>query len=95
MWCPVEQLTADGYDMHWGTNVLGHFFFTELLVPALAAGAKSASDGHARVVNTSSSGAYLIDGIHFDTFRDGPERVKLGPKKLYNQSKLVSHILYV
>lgn len=23
MWPPIDQLTVDGYDMTWGTNVLG------------------------------------------------------------------------
>jgi len=53
---PVEQLTADGYDLQFGTNVLGHFYFTKLLLPTLIATAKTSSDGKARVVNTSSLG---------------------------------------
>lgn len=71
------------------TCPLGHFFFTELLLPALLEGAKSSKDSKARVVNTSSVGAYL-DTIHWDTFKDGPERRKLGTEALYNQSKLAS-----
>ena len=55
---PMDALTAEGYDMQWGTNVLGHFYFTELLIPVLVAGAKTSPDGHARVITTSSSGAY-------------------------------------
>ena len=89
MWCDIELLTVDGYDMQFGTNVLGHFFFTQLLLPALAEGAKSAPDGYARVVNTSSSGTYLSHGLNFATFVASPERVKLGTKQLYAQSKLV------
>ncbi|KAF7789133.1 hypothetical protein EIP86_000068 [Pleurotus ostreatoroseus] len=87
MFCPVELLTADGYDMQFGTNVLGHFFFTELLMPALEEAAKSSPDGHARIVTTSSSGAYL-DTLHWDTFRDNlAARKKLGTQNLYFQSK--------
>ncbi|PSR76806.1 hypothetical protein PHLCEN_2v8187 [Hermanssonia centrifuga] len=86
MWCPVEMMTDDGYDMQFGTNVLGHFFFTELLMPALLAGVKSSPDGHARVVTTSSSAAYL-DTLHPETFRDHPKRKKMGSKGLYFQSK--------
>ena len=76
MWPPLDQLTKDGYDLQWGTNVVGHFYFTELLMPALLAGVKTSPDKHARVITTSSSGAYL-DIIHFDTFKDGPERKKI------------------
>ncbi|GJE98571.1 NAD(P)-binding protein [Phanerochaete sordida] len=87
MWPPLDQLTEDGFDLQWGTNVVGHWLFTELLVPALAAAAKGAPDGHSRVVTTSSSGAYL-EGLHYDTFRDSPKRKKLGKQGLYFQSKL-------
>ncbi|THG95971.1 hypothetical protein EW026_g5779 [Hermanssonia centrifuga] len=89
MWCPVEMMTEDGYDMQFGTNVLGHFFFTELLMPALFAGVKSSPDGHARVVTTSSSAAYL-DTLHPETFRDHPKRKKMGSKGLYFQSKFMA-----
>jgi retinol dehydrogenase-12 len=37
---PVEQKTADGYDLQFGTNTLGHFFFTSLLLPTLIHTAK-------------------------------------------------------
>ena len=77
MWCPVKDVTADGYDLQFGTNVLGHFLFTQLLLPALLEGVKTSPDGHARVVVTSSSVAYL-DTIHWDTFRDGKARRRKG-----------------
>ena len=92
MWPPLDQLTKDGYDLQWGTNVVGHFYFTELLMPALLAGVKTSPDKHARVITTSSSGAYL-DIIHFDTFKDGPERKKMSTEALYYQTKHVSHSL--
>ncbi|EPQ57453.1 NAD P-binding protein [Gloeophyllum trabeum ATCC 11539] len=88
MWPPIDQLTADGYDLQWGTNVLGHFYFTELLMSALIAGAETSPDKKARVVTTSSFGNYMVKGIDFASFRDGPERKKLGPQDLYSQSKL-------
>ncbi|TBU25108.1 NAD(P)-binding protein [Dichomitus squalens] len=83
---PIEQVTADGYDLQWGTNVLGHYYFTVLLLPALLAGVKSSPDHHARVVTTASSGAYL-DTLHWETFKDTPERKKLSKENLYFQSK--------
>ncbi|KAF7789134.1 hypothetical protein EIP86_000069 [Pleurotus ostreatoroseus] len=91
--CPVEMLTADRYDMQFGTNVLGPFFFTELLMPALVEGAKSSPDGHARVVTTSSSAAYL-GVLHYETMRDNLEaRKKLGSPGLYYQSKFGDAVL--
>jgi NAD(P)-dependent dehydrogenase (short-subunit alcohol dehydrogenase family) len=83
---PIEQLTADGYDLQFGTNVLGHFYFTTLLLPLLLAGTKTSGDGTARVVNVSSSG-HILSNLDFNTFKDGPARVKAGTEMLYFQSK--------
>ncbi|PIL34948.1 hypothetical protein GSI_02735 [Ganoderma sinense ZZ0214-1] len=86
MWPPMDMLTKDGYDLQWGTNVVGHYYFTELLMPALLAGVKSSPDQHARVITTASSGAYF-DTLHWDTFKDTPERKKQSTQTLYFQSK--------
>lgn len=69
--------------------MVGHFYFTELLMPALLAGVKTSPDHHARVITTASSGAYL-ETLHFETFKDGPERRKLSTEALYYQTKHVS-----
>ena len=89
MWPPIEELSKDGYDLQWGTNVVGHWYLTELLMPALLSGAKTSPDKHARVITTASSGAYL-DTLHFETFRDGPARRKMSTEALYYQTKHVS-----
>jgi NAD(P)-dependent dehydrogenase (short-subunit alcohol dehydrogenase family) len=49
---PFER-TVDGFELQFGTNHLGHFLLTNLLVPALLAGAPS------RVVNLTSSGHHM------------------------------------
>ena len=49
MACPLMR-TAQGFEMQFGTNHLGHFLFTGLLAPALIEGAPG------RVVNLSSAG---------------------------------------
>ncbi|KAF9233596.1 hypothetical protein BU15DRAFT_79947 [Melanogaster broomeanus] len=83
---PIDQLTDDGYDLQFGTNVLGHFYFTKLVLPLLLSTAKSAPDGIARVVNTSSNG-HWVSNLKFDTWRDGPARRKESLFSLYGQSK--------
>ncbi|KAL1726116.1 hypothetical protein EV714DRAFT_255211 [Schizophyllum commune] len=86
--CPVEMVTADGYDCQFGTNVLGHFYLTKLLLPTLLSTAKSSTDGIVRVVNTASSGHTIVDKIDFNTLKDGPARRKMSTTDLYGQSKL-------
>jgi len=51
--------TADGFELQFGTNHLGHFLLTCLLAPALLAAAP------ARIVNLSSGG-HVISDIHWD-----------------------------
>ena len=58
MYTPFEH-TADGFELQFGTNHLGHFLFTRLLEPALLAGAPS------RVVNLSSRG-HRASGVTLD-----------------------------
>lgn len=42
------------------------------------------------MVNTASLGHAFASGLDFDTFRDGPKRIKAGTTALYTQSKFVS-----
>ncbi|KJA17447.1 hypothetical protein HYPSUDRAFT_206169 [Hypholoma sublateritium FD-334 SS-4] len=84
----IDELTTQGYDIQFGTNVLGHYYFTTLLLPALLAGAKSSPDGKARVVNTASAAAMFISDIDLNHLKDTPERRKKGTGVMYSQSKL-------
>ncbi len=59
MWTP-KQVTADGFEMQFGTNHLGHFALTGLLLDHLLDVRGS------RVVTVSSLGHRLRAAIHFD-----------------------------
>jgi NAD(P)-dependent dehydrogenase (short-subunit alcohol dehydrogenase family) len=86
---PVEDVTVQKYDSQFGTNVIGHWLFTKLLLPALfAATDASPTREKARVVTVSSSANYLAKEIDFDAIIDGPTRRKIAGWTLYNMSKL-------
>ena len=67
MACPYAE-TADGFEMQFGTNHLGHFTLTNELLPLVenAAG----GDSHPRIVNLSSRGHHFapvnMDDPNFD-----------------------------
>jgi NAD(P)-dependent dehydrogenase (short-subunit alcohol dehydrogenase family) len=54
MACPLMR-TAQDFEMQFGTNHLGHFLLTGLLLPALQAAAQD-SDQECRIVSLSSAG---------------------------------------
>jgi NAD(P)-dependent dehydrogenase (short-subunit alcohol dehydrogenase family) len=79
---PRRQTTADGFEMQFGTNYLGHFALTARLMPLL----RRASGP--RVVNVSSL-AHRTGFIDFDDLQGA--RV-YSPWKAYGQSKLATLI---
>ncbi|EIW80515.1 NAD(P)-binding protein [Coniophora puteana RWD-64-598 SS2] len=83
---PIERLTDDGCDLTFGTNVLGHYYLTTLLLPILLSTAKASPERHVRVIHTSSNSHHL-SGINFDALNDTPTRKKLSTETLYSQSK--------
>ncbi|CAH0390507.1 unnamed protein product [Bemisia tabaci] len=81
MMCPRE-LTEDGHELQFGTNHLGHFLFTMLLLPRII---KSAP---ARIVNLSSLAHTWGDGdMHFD---DITLEKSYSPTAAYGRSKLAN-----
>jgi NAD(P)-dependent dehydrogenase (short-subunit alcohol dehydrogenase family) len=76
--------TADGFEMQFGTNHLGHFALTGLLLPAILAAP------HARVV-VVSSGLHARGKIDFANL-DG--KLSYSPGGAYSQSKL-ANLLFV
>jgi len=85
------DLTKDGYDIQWGTNVVGPFRLTQLLIPALIEGAKSSPDGKARI--TFAASIVQTSSIKWDTLTDTPERKKRWPEFRYGQSKFANVVL--
>ena len=74
---PRRQETEDGFERQFGTNYLGHFALTGLLMPALKRGRSS------RVVNLASL-AHRRGRIDFAD----PQGRRYAPWKAYSQSKL-------
>jgi len=64
-------LTRDGYEMQWGTNVVGHFVLTKCLLPVLEETASRAPPGTVRVINITSQGHKMAPGcgIVFNVWR--------------------------
>ncbi|KAL2789220.1 hypothetical protein BJX66DRAFT_352234 [Aspergillus keveii] len=86
-------LTADGYEVQFGTNHLGHALLIQRLLPVLQSTA--ALSGDARVVLLTSLGFKMhppCDGISFDTLRTTQEGF-FGSWVRYGQSKL-ANLLY-
>ncbi len=74
--------TSDGFEIAFGTNHLGHFLFTKLLLEKLAASAPS------RVVVVASKSHYRAQGIDFEAVRK-PTRSVTGLSE-YEVSKLAN-----
>ena len=77
---PEHRTTADGFEMHFGTNHLGHFALTGRLIDTIA------STPNARVV-TISSGSHHNGKIDFENLNAEQSYRRW---KAYSQSKLAN-----
>ncbi|KUI27465.1 SDR family NAD(P)-dependent oxidoreductase [Mycobacterium sp. GA-2829] len=78
---PPKQTTEDGFELTFGTNHLGHFALTGLLLENLLAVPGS------RVVTVSSQGHRIQAAIHFDDLQWERGYSRVGA---YGQSKLAN-----
>jgi retinol dehydrogenase 12 len=72
-------LTADGFELMFGVNHIGHFALTSALLDCLIA-------SRARIVNVSSDAHYQAKGIDFDAVRRRTRNITGMPE--YSVSKL-------
>jgi NAD(P)-dependent dehydrogenase (short-subunit alcohol dehydrogenase family) len=85
---PRRKETADGFELQFGTNVLGHFALTGLLLPAIEASVQ-ASGERPRVV-TIASIAHKRGRLNFG---DLQSMHSYSPMGAYQQSKLANVML--
>src|SRR6185436_7008191 len=78
---PPKATTEDGFELQFGTNHLGHFALTGLLLDRLLAVEDS------RVVTVSSTGHRIRAAIHFDDLQWQRGYSRIGA---YGQSKLAN-----
>jgi len=76
-----RRLTQDGFELHLGTNHLGHFALTRLLLPLM----EGRED--ARVVTVSSNAHKTVRGIAFDNLNGERRYFRWNA---YGQSKLAN-----
>lgn len=80
---PDRRETADGFEVHFGVNHLGHFLLTHLLLERIRASAP------ARILNVSS------DALHFSSLTESLEDLNWTKRKFsgwrsYGDSKLMN-----
>jgi retinol dehydrogenase 12 len=78
-------VTKDGFELQFGTNHLGHYLFTRLLLDRIK------ETGNARIVNVSSKSHYRADGIDWNHVRGKTRSFTAMPE--YSVSKL-SNVLF-
>ena len=81
-----HRTTADGYEMQFGVNHLGHWTFTALLLPSLLRADAHGRDS--RVVTVTSVARFMGTSVDAD---DPHLETGYGPWKSYGQSKLSNY----
>nr|XP_014281382.2 retinol dehydrogenase 12-like [Halyomorpha halys] len=76
-----HSVTDDGFEAHFGTNHLGHFLLTLLLLPIMI------KSGPSRIINVSSSGHKYCDSLYFEALN---MEKNYNPSTPYGRSKLAN-----
>ena len=88
--CAPHGLTTEGYEIHFGTNHMGHALFTRLLLPLLESTANQPGSD-VRIVIVSSIGHTMASsGIPFEELKS--EGSSKHPLRLYGVSKLANNL---
>ncbi len=82
-------ITKDGFELAFGTNHLGHYLLTRLLLPRLEQA--GTAEEPARIVNVASASHYRAKGIDWERVRGKTRSVTAMPE--YEVSKL-SNVLF-
>jgi retinol dehydrogenase-12 len=86
---PIDQLTAQKFDLQFGTNVLGHLLFIRLLYPLIVS--TTTPEDPSRIVWVASSAQFRFSPpIKYDWITDTEARKKQSPQMLYVQSKFAT-----
>jgi retinol dehydrogenase-12 len=84
-----QQKTAQGHEIQFGTNVLGHHLLVKLLKPTLIETASQSESDTVRIIFTSSFAHYLIPNKMIKNWDLSDEAAKLyNPDALYGRSKM-------
>ncbi|KAJ0417255.1 retinol dehydrogenase [Aspergillus carlsbadensis] len=89
MCVPYEE-TVDGFELQIAVNYIGHFLFTELLLPTLQKTAQSSSKGSVRIVNVSSDGHAKLAPKEGIIFSDMNMKDNFSVWARYGHSKLAN-----
>ncbi|KZP08845.1 NAD-binding protein, partial [Athelia psychrophila] len=95
---PATARTKQGYGLHFGINVLGHFLLTQYLVPTLLSTAQTTAPGSVRIVTVASSAHYFAPapGIDFSSLGRRADQLctdqgkAWSPNTCYGHSKLAN-----
>ncbi len=81
-WWQERQVSVDGIELQWATNVVGPFALTQLLLPSLL------QSGHGRIINVASTAA---SGLKLDEV--GWDRGKYSGVSVYSACKQANRML--
>jgi NAD(P)-dependent dehydrogenase (short-subunit alcohol dehydrogenase family) len=83
----AQRMTAEGNESTFASNHLGHFLFTDRVLPLLRAAAADAAPGATRIINVSSSAHEYTPGIDWNDIQSVSD---FQPMRAYMNAKLAN-----